>query len=288
MKITSQYKNIVWLYLIDSEIPWPTVAIFSWIHWDEISGIKASQKLLNNIKLNKLKILSWKLLLLIWANRKAIKENCRYLNQNLNRLFIDNLSWDWYEFERSRELTGILQECCYLLDLHSTSWPSVPYFFAEMKCFDFAQKLWVPTIVWWRWELNSSSTAWDTENYLNIKWWIGLTFESWDHLNKTWTKNAYQVSINYLSTLWMIDNQYFRELHWEEKFLKMKSVYVCKNWKFKFKLKDLNNFVFIKKGVLIGLDWAEEIYAQQDMILVMPNLANPKKWEDVFFVWELI
>lgn len=288
MKITAKYKWIIWLYLIDSQISWPNISIFSWIHWDEISWVKAAKKILNQIKSWKIKIKSWKINFLIGANRKAINENKRCIKDNLNRLFDDNLKWSWYEFNRSRELLKILKESDYLLDLHSTSGPSIPYLFSEMQNFPIAKKMWISYIVWWWAELNSASISWDTESYINKLWWAWFTFESWNHLSPEWVKNAHIVSLNFLSILWVIDNNYFNELSSEKNYLKMKEIYVCKTWNFKFKLSDLNNFTNLKKWVLIWVDWDEKIFAKEDMILVMPNLANPKIWEDVFFAWEKI
>ncbi len=288
MEIISRYNNIIWLYRIDTKIKWPNVTIFSWIHWDEISWIKATKKLIKNIKSWNIKILNWTLNILVWANREAIKLNKRYIKYNLNRLFIKWNNLKWYEFIRSKELMKILDKSDYLLDLHSTSGPSIPYAFSEIKSFSFVKKMWIPVVVLWWWDLNSLSVSWDTENYINNCWWIWITIESWSHLSPFWLKNSYQIILNYLSNLWLIDNSYFNKLDWNDKHIKMSKVYVCETWNFSFKLDCLENFQDIKKWTLIWLDWNKKIIAENDFVLVMPNLANPKKWEDVFFVWYLI
>ncbi|EKD44276.1 MAG: succinylglutamate desuccinylase/aspartoacylase [uncultured bacterium (gcode 4)] len=288
MKIVPKYEWIIWLYLIDSENPWPTVAIFSWIHWDEISGIRAAKKLLSDIRTWKIPIRKGRIMLLIWANRKAIKAGKRYMRDNLNRLFIDEIKGEWYEYERSKELKEVLKKCEYILDLHSTSWLSVPYIMTEKKHVPFAKKLWIPTMVVWWGQLGSAFITGDTDGYINSHWWVWFTFEAWDHLSPEWAKNAYRISLNYLSILKLIDESHFQEIAGDRKYVKMENIYICESGAFEFRLPLPENFQPIRKGVLIWMDGNKEVRAEKDMILVMPNIANPKKWEDVFFIGKLL
>ena len=287
MRIIPRYKNIIWMYLIDSWIEWPTASIFSWIHWDEVSWIKVSKRLIKMFESSKLKLERWKLFLLVWANRRAMKLNRRYFERNMNRLFRKDIEPKTYEEKRARELSKVLDASDYLLDLHSTSWPSIPYMIAEHKFIDFVRNLWVPTIVTWWWELWSDSVAWDTETYINSVWWVGMTFESWSHKDRLWFSNSLKISLNFLLELKMISWLDKLLIPWDKLFVKMTKVHVCQKWPYKFKLQDLDNFRKVKKWELVWIDWDKLDYSDKDMILVMPNLANPKKWEDVYFEWEV-
>jgi hypothetical protein len=131
---------------------------------------------------------------------------------------------------------------------------------------------------------------WNTISYMDSKWGKGFAFESWNHESIEWPKNAYQVLLNFLSNLWIINSNLFKKIENKTQHIKLNTAYICKTWNFKFMLNKskLENFSQIKKWTLIWLDWDEEIIIERDIILVMPNLANPKKWEDVFFVWEKI
>ncbi len=287
MKIIKKYKNIDDCYLFDSEIKWPVVTIFSWIHWDEVSGIKSNKKLLENILNNNILLISWKLILVLKANQNAIKLWKRQEKINLNRLFAENIEyWDSYEEKRAQELKLILKETEYFLDLHSTPWPTKAYFFSEEKSLELALQLGVEYIVLWWSKLDSKSIAWDTENYVNNNWWIALTLEAGSHQEINREQNAYQTSLNFLSTLWIISQEFYSKLSKKTNIIRMTWVYICKTWNFRFTLKNLNNFSFLKKWEIIGFDWDERIEAIEDMILVMPNLVNPWIWIDVFFVWE--
>jgi hypothetical protein len=68
----------------------------------------------------------------------------------------------------------------------------------------------------------------------------------------------------------------------------MKSVYVCKSNNFRFVIDAPSNFMKIKKGQAIGTDDDMEIIAENDFILIMPNLAGPKKGEEAYFIGRIL
>ena len=286
MKIIENYKNISSSYLIDSENKWKNISIFWWIHWDEKSWILACKKFLKNVDDWEIEILKWKIILVLKSNEEAVKINKREVKFNLNRLFKDNSDIEnCYEKNRAEELKTILQESDYLLDLHSTSWPSIPFLFSEMPNFDLAKKLWVNHIIAW-WNELWWVISWDTESYINSLWWQWFTFEAWNYDNPDWEKIAYQMLLNFLSQLWIISNKYFKNiLELEEKFIKMKSVYIAKSNNFKYKI-DIENFKEIKKWTLIWIDNWEKIFAEEDIFLIMPKKEEIiEKWVEVFFIW---
>jgi len=289
MKIIKNYNNIESTYLIDSEKEWPVISIFSWIHWDEISWILANKKFFEQIDKWEIKINFWKLILVLKSNEEAIKIWKRQVKFNLNRLFRDDIEfWNSYEEKRVIELKKILSKTDYLLDLHSTSWPSIPFLFSEKNVFDFSKNLWVSHIISWWWEL-WDVISWDTESYINLIWWKWMTFEAWNHKSKDWEKNAYQMILNFLSKLWIINEEYFKII-WNNKqcFLNMISFYKAKSDNFKYKI-DIKNFLKIQKWTLIWEDDWEKNFADKDFILVMPKKESLiKKWSEVFFTWKEI
>lgn len=288
MKIINNYNNVKNCILIDSWKDWKTISIFAWIHWDEVSWIKALEKFFNKIKSLEISIKKWKLILVLKANEKAIEKNKRQVKYNLNRLFKDDLEKiDDYEYKRSVELKEILKETDFMLDLHSTAGPSIPFIFSEMKNIDIVKNLWVSHMIVW-WEDIGWVVSGDTETYINYKSWIWFTFEAWDHNNPDWEKNAYQMILNFLSYLWALDNKYFKNI-WESKqnLIKMESLYIAKSENFKYKINNIDNFKEIKKGTIIWKDDKKEIIAENDLIFIMPKTEDIiKKWIEVFFIWK--
>ncbi|MBP9779074.1 succinylglutamate desuccinylase/aspartoacylase family protein [Candidatus Gracilibacteria bacterium] len=288
MEITNNYLNISNSILLDTKIPGPTITIFSGIHGDEISGIIATKKFFEEVIIKKIPLLKGKIILVLGANEEAIIQKKRYIKTNLNRLFgVDKIGCS-YEYERSRELMSLLNKSDFLLDLHSTSGPSIPFLFSERRNFEIAEKLGVPhVVVGWN-DLGAISTAGDTENYMNKKGGWGFTFEAGNHDNPDGTKNAYQVLLNFLSHLGIINISHFQSLPGEKTFIEMTSVYTCKTGEFEFKLKQLENFSPLKSGTLIGMDGDEEIRAKSNCTLVMPSLRKIKKGEDAFFIAKIL
>jgi len=284
MKITT-YNNLANIYFIDSEVPWPIISIFWWIHWDEISWVKANKYFFDQIKDWNINIKKGKLILVLEANEEAVKINDRQVEYNLNRLFKDDLDdLDNYEYKRAIVLKNILKDSDYLLDLHSTSWPSIPFLYSEMQNFELAKKMWVSHVIWGWWELDWDTISWDTENYINSHWWVWFTFEAGDHLSKDWFKNAYQMILNFLSTLDIIEHKYFKNIWWEKVFFKVTDYYVAKSDNFKYKVPE-ENFQKFKAWTLIWIDGWNEILAKEDMIFVMPKKEEIiQKDIEVYFI----
>lgn len=272
----------------NSEKSWPNALILWSIHGNELSGSLAIEKFIENVWNKTMKILSGSITLISHCNPEAIKQKTRFIEDNLNRCFYEWQNKSSYEGELARQIMPAFEGKTHLLDLHSTSGPSIPFLFSERRNFEIAEKLGVPyVVVGWN-DLGASSIAWDTENYMNKRGGWGFTFEAGNHDSPDGAKNAYQVLLNFLTNLWIIDISHFQLLPWEKTFIEMISVYTCKTGEFEFKLDEFENFSPLKAGTLIGLDGNEEIRAESDCTLVMPSLRKIKKGEDAFFLAKLI
>ena len=286
--MTQKYNNISSTYTIDSWKDWPTTTIFSWIHGNEPSWIEAHRRFLNEVEDWVIRILKWRIIWVLEWNQKAVLLNIREIEKNLNRLFLDeNTSTSWYEDRRAQELKWILDESDYLLDLHSTSWASIPFAFVEKEHLEFAKRLWISHLVAWWWELEDWITSWDTENYINSRWWAWITFESWNHNNPKGAEVAYRILLNYLSTLGIIDESHFTAETKERIFINMEKPYLAETDKFTYQIEP-ENFMKVSAWTIIAIDWTQEVKAENDMILVMPKRASiVREWIEAFFIWKL-
>jgi len=284
-----KYNNISSSYILKWEKTWPEVVIFSGIHGNEHAWIKAHMRLKAELENGVITLIAWTLIWVTHANEEAIKINKREVEKNLNRLFLDdNVSKDCYEDARAQELKSILVTSDYLLDLHSTSGPSVPFAFVEKEQLAFYEKLGIKYLVAGWWELEWDVISWDTENYINSKWWAGITFESGDHNNPEWEDIAYRVILNYLCITGCIDMKHFQSLDTENNSIHMSDVYVAKTDRFSYSL-ETSNFMNIDSGTEIARDGEDVIVAPYDMVLVMPKkqeIVTP--WVEVFFTWKKI
>jgi succinylglutamate desuccinylase len=97
----------------------PTSIILAGVHGNERCGVDAIQELLPSLKIQNGRVL------IAYGNPKAIEENVRYTEANLNRLFKseDELSDEErssYEFFRAQFLKKYLNQADYLLDVHAS------------------------------------------------------------------------------------------------------------------------------------------------------------------------
>lgn len=118
---------------LDSGKPGPSAGIIACVHGNEPVGLAAIQYLLSDIVLE-----CGKLFFIIGNPQAAInyfsascddsRQECRYLDKNLNRLpEIEEFSGsDIYEYQRAEELLPVLQQLDGVLDLHSTSSDAPP------------------------------------------------------------------------------------------------------------------------------------------------------------------
>ncbi len=95
------------------------VTISGGVHGNELTGIYAVKTLQNSMPLVKNIELDFLL-----ANPKAIKENRRYIDQDLNRSFAQEALQNdshIYEYERAKVIRQRLQKSDFLIDIHSTT-----------------------------------------------------------------------------------------------------------------------------------------------------------------------
>ena len=118
-----------------------TLAVFAGIHGNEKAGVRALNNLLPKIKIDSGTVY------FVYANPPAIEKGVRYVNKNLNRLFLKEVSGDEYEVKRAHELMDILDECDALLDLHSYNSPEGEAFaITESNGYDFVSRINVPLV----------------------------------------------------------------------------------------------------------------------------------------------
>lgn len=271
MKIIENYKNISHCVRVESWRSGPRVCVFAWIHGNEKSWILALWQFYELLKSSEIEILKWSLTMVLQANFYAIAQDKREIKHNMNRLFRDDLKENLQdeEIQRAEELKVLLQDCDYFLDLHSTSWKSDPFCFAESQTFDFIKTLGIGRAICGWWALGGV-LSWDTECYANSQWAISLTFEAWNHNNEEWEKNAFGVIKNFLCKCWLLQDSYFEKLTKEKKFARVWKTYVCKNTNFKY-TKEYKNLQFVKKWEIIAHDGNKPVVAEQDFLIVMPK-----------------
>lgn len=117
----------------DSWKPGFTITLMAWVHGNERSWILLLEELADTIQ-----IVQWKIHLILRANPRAIDQNIRQTEKNMNRSFHDIPTGTTYEDHRAQELIPMLRQSDILLDIHNTlnTQNSVPFLISEHTKWD--------------------------------------------------------------------------------------------------------------------------------------------------------
>lgn len=200
-----------------------------------------------------------------------------YRGYNLNRLFTEeylNSGSKEYAIQRAIDLSEIMDEADYLLDIHSTSGPTVPFIFSENRerNLEIVSNLGIPhVIIGWN-EVAGDVLAGDTETYMNSLGKPGFTLEAGSHLDSGAADIAYEVLHNYLAHLKIIKKKTRKDPPSIQK-VSMYKVITTASGVFQFE-KKFPNFHPIQKGDLIGYEGKEKnpLLAEEDFIMLLPNM----------------
>jgi succinylglutamate desuccinylase len=117
-------------FTIDSQKPGPHLVIVGGLHGSEPAGVEAIIAFVKNLETKNLQLNCGQITFIL-GNPKAYLKNQRFIDANLNRVFLDTLP-DNYEGQRAGEIRNFLvkNKPNLILDLHSVSvgnWQMVAY-----------------------------------------------------------------------------------------------------------------------------------------------------------------
>ena len=118
----------------------PHLLITSCIHGDETGSLPAVTKMAQVLSRKEIRFEGT--ISIALGNPEAIKHNQRFIEEDLNRVFTNNIGQKTLEQKRGQELISLLNQVDYHIDFHQTSSPNVGAFYitplAE-RSIDFAQ-----------------------------------------------------------------------------------------------------------------------------------------------------
>lgn len=223
-----------------------TIAIFAGVHGNEIGSITAMQEAISSI------ILERGTVHYIVGNPRALEQNVRFTEMNLNRAFIrgslaNPTLEDTYERRRAKELIPLLDTCDALLDIHSVSnKQATPFIICEKEYFPLARQF--PfTIVSSGWNAIEPGS---TDYYMSTSGKPGLCLECGYHNDPMVSQRALNGIRLFLGLMGNIP--YTPADTVQQKEINATNVYITKN---NFALaRAFNDFESVEQGHLIGHD----------------------------------
>lgn len=259
--------------LKDSKKEGQTSVILAGIHGNEVCGIKAFEEILPNLRLKAGKVY------FVYGNLRAIKENVRYTEFNMNRVFFQNEinSKDiksTYEYKRAQEIKEVLKQAENSMDIHSTTNPNGAFFFAEENSSEIASFL--PEIFKYRVIGISEVMPGTTLSYCNEIGHKSISVECGQHEDSESVEVAKGAIYAFLEACGHIDRISLKPAKSRE-VLMIDSLYKNKNVLFTL-AQPFKEFSEIKEGTLIGTDGEEEVYCPKDSIIMFPlNCKEPNR-----------
>lgn len=275
------------IYQFDTNVPGPHLLIFGSIHGNEPAGRLALPEIIEKLNEGTLSLQKGSLTLVPVCNPKATAQNTRFYDFDLNRQFGNPKPEKGYESELAKQLIPFIQDCDYLLDIHSTHVPGDPAFvFVEEQSgpiFDFAGALNIPNI-FLGWGDVYEGEDYSTEAYAVSKGKKALTLECGYHNDESAKTIARQAIYNALAYTGLIehkDNPYHNDpQQGAELYRFVKAVYRAEGDIF------LNNWKHmdpIPQGTVIYQNAAgEQIKSKEDGYILIPN-ANSKPGHEFFY-----
>jgi succinylglutamate desuccinylase len=276
----------------------PKTVILGSVHGNETMGKKIIDQLLVDLKSNDIA----GELILIFGNPKAYEQSVRFIDHDMNRLLgekknslqdtPDTLK-DSYEKTRLNEILPHLTDVDYLLDIHSTIQPSVPFVFCE----DTPEHKKIASIFATDYVVSPEAKKDIPEmrdcfdNYADRQGGIGITYEAGQIGNEENFAEVYEKILKFLEAIGIlekfVETKYFLsptntknnqktndDLSLpNQKNLTIYQAIIPQSNDFKFMCEE-RTFLPLKKDTLIAHDGEQKIFAPQDSYLIFPK-KNP-------------
>lgn len=271
---------------ITSEIPWIHILFFGAIHGNEVCWPKALNQIIQDFESHKIELKSGKVTFVPICNNMAYNQWKRYIDVNLNRVIEKHENPSNYEENLANILTGFIDDCDILLDIHSTHSDDAPFVFLDSHYghnVKLAKWLWVENIVVWWAQMYAGTHSPTTQFYANKNKKSWVTIECGNHNHTDSVAVAKNAILNTLMNFGLIDwkpqiLENFNEITVQEFVIKQKE------WKF---IKEWNHLDFAHKWDIVAVydDW-EEVTMPYDWYILLP-FSQAKIWDEWIYFWKM-
>jgi succinylglutamate desuccinylase len=266
------------------QYPGPKTVILGSVHGNETIGKKIIDQLSQD--LDSKNILGQ--LVLIFGNPKAYEQNVRFIDEDMNRLLGEQknslqvsskASLNSYEKNRLAEILPYLQNVDYLLDIHSTILPSVPFVFCEdMAAHTQLAKIFnTQYIVSPAAKKNIPELRVCFDNYADRQGGIGLTYEAGQIGNEENWGEVYEKVLNFLEVVGTVETRFIASQKnmnvVETKNITIHQALIPETNNFQF-VCEQRTFLPLKKDDLIATDGETNFFAPSESYLIFPK-KNP-------------
>jgi succinylglutamate desuccinylase len=238
----------------------PISVILAGTHGNEKCGIRAFKKILPDIKIEKGRV--W----FGYGNPRAIKENKRFIESDLNRMFklddlLSKIEKKSYEYKRAKFLGKYLNKVGALLDIHASRTPgSKPFVICEANAKKIIKYLPVKLIVSGFDRVEPGGV----DYYMNKTGKIGICAECGYFEDIKSTLTAQKVILAFLKARGHIANNLQPQ---KKSYIRLFDSYITKTKNFTLN-KPFGDFEKVTKGQIIGFDGGKEARAPKTGVIL--------------------
>ena len=242
----------------------PVSMVLAGVHGNERCGVKAFEKIVPELEIEHGTVYFG------YGNPRAIEQNIRQTDTNLNRLFLDasklnDKDKETYEYERAQFLKTYFDKVDVLLDIHATTIEGSPSFaICDKNAEQFATHLPTGLVVSGFNDIEPGGT----EDYMNKKGGVGLCVECGYNKDPDSTKVAEESIYAFLSARGHITKS-VKPVK-KQTYIHMFKLYHTRTDNFTL-AKTFQNFEEIQKGQHIGTDGDEEVHAPETCRIVFAH-----------------
>lgn len=254
------------LIKMEGEKPRPASIILVGVHGDERCGIDALDELLPNLNIETGTV--W----LGYGNPRAIEQNTRFTEANLNRMFkpdtdLSETDKASYEYKRAQFLKKYLNRADVLLDVHASFTPGTkPFVLCEENAREITQYL----------PFNFMVTGFDdvepggTDYYMNRQGRVGICAECGYLKDPHSTQRAKETILNFLKARNHIPGEVKTS---QPKLICMYQLYLTLTDSFKL-AKPFVDFEGVEEGQILGHDGDIEVRAPKRSIILFARSCD--------------
>lgn len=233
----------------------PVTAVIGLVHGNEECGGKALDSLKSSSPKSTLK--------LVYANLEAASKGLECVDSNLNRVFPGKKDGNLEE-RTAYDLREHLRDCDYVLDIHSTSYPTEPFAISTKDSNEFSELASLTGLK--KYVILTSELAHGKAliDYVNSCGGKGISFEAGEHSQEKTNQTARSTAENFLKNLRVLEGEGKESV--PEKYHAFKVIAIKS---MDLKLKPIENFRHYPKGTVYGEDKGRKLVLEQDCCLIV-------------------
>lgn len=279
----SIFDNEIWVRKITSLQDGETISIAWATHWDEIVWMEVFKYLVHTFGIEE-KIKKWTIQLII-GDKEAYLAWKRLVDTDMNRVWnFRKADSQAYEYNRAKEICPYLSKSQYVLDLHSTTNPSISMLIPNnLVTSNLLQSLNSKYLIHGITQFLSGKPLIEFDYKLQNPTTQALVIECWQHYNEETIVNAIENTLILLNYYGFID--YNVEGRKDKTIvLDVKKCFYAKSLNINFLYNENPaSFQEVKKWQVIYEDDWEKMIAEENFIIIMPS--KPRYiWEEIGYV----